>query len=61
LKESVEKLEMFKSSKFLQFQTSILVGFEVEKREGEREREASVARIPREVEMKLGKKRGKLK
>jgi hypothetical protein len=27
---------MFKSSKFLQIQTSILVGFEVEKREGER-------------------------
>jgi hypothetical protein len=31
------------------------------RREREREREVSMARIPREVEMKLGKKRGKLK
>jgi hypothetical protein len=38
-----------------------LVGFEVQKREGEREREASTAGRLREVEMKLRKKRAKLK
>lgn len=54
----MEKLERIKSSKFQQILASILVGFEVGKREREREREASTAWLPREVEMKLGKKRG---
>jgi hypothetical protein len=38
-KESMEKLKRIKSSKFQQILASILVGFEVGKRERERERE----------------------
>jgi hypothetical protein len=41
-KESMEKLKRIKSSKFQQILASILVGFEVGKRERERERKGGV-------------------